>query len=63
MKKPIAVYFHGVREGAAWRGQVIGNDGNVKARTGNLFPTQERAAEAVRVQWESLQEQLRAVTS
>lgn len=63
MKKPIDVYFHGAREGTGWRGQVIGNDGNVKARTGNLFPTQECAAEAVKALWESLQRQLRAAVS
>lgn len=63
MKKTMDVYFHGEREGADWRGQVIGLDGNVKARTGNLFPTKERAAEAARASWESLQKQLRAVAS
>lgn len=61
MKKKMDVYFHGEREGADWRGQVIGLDGNVKARTGNLFPTKVRAEEAVRASWESLQQQLQAV--
>jgi hypothetical protein len=63
MKKTMDVYFHGEREGVDWRGQVIGLDGNVKARTGNLFPTQDRAVEAVRAQWDSLQKQLRAVAA
>ncbi|TPG50690.1 hypothetical protein EAH75_04425 [Rhodanobacter glycinis] len=57
------VYFHGVREGADWRGQVIGNDGSVKARTSHLLPTQERAIEAVKVQWDALQKQLREVAA
>jgi hypothetical protein len=63
MKKQMDVYFHAEREGSAWRGQVIGNDGAVKARTGNLFPTQERAIEAVRRQWESLRRKLREVAA
>jgi hypothetical protein len=63
MKKTMDVYFHGEREGADWRGQVIGLDGNVKARTGNLFPTQDRAIEAARARWASLQQQLKAVAS
>ncbi|NMW25991.1 hypothetical protein HFP05_16950 [Rhodanobacter denitrificans] len=57
------VYFHGEREGADWRGQVIGNDGSVKARTSNLYPTQDKAIEAVRAQWNALQKQLRAVAA
>lgn len=57
------VYFHGEREGAGWRGQVIGNDGSVKARTSNLHPTQDKAIEAVRTQWNALQKQLRAVVA
>lgn len=62
-KKPMDVYFHGEREGADWRGLVIGNDGSVKARTSNLYPTQEKAIEAVRTQWNALQKQLRAVAA
>lgn len=63
-KKQMDVYFHGEREGSDWRGQVIGrDDGAVKARTGNLFPTQERAIEAVGRQWESLRRQLREVAA
>lgn len=62
MDKSMEVTFHGEREGADWRGLVIGHDdGAVKARTGNLFPTQERAIEGVRTMWESLQRQLREV--
>lgn len=61
--KKMDVYFHGEREGADWRGQVIGNDGSVKARTSNLHPTQGKAIEAVRAQWNALQKQLRAVAA
>lgn len=63
MKKTMDVYFHGVRERGDWRGQVIGNDGELKARTCNLFPSQERAIEAARGHWEALQRQLRAVAA
>lgn len=61
--KKMDVYFHGEREGADWRGQVIGNDGSVKAHTGNLHPTQDKAIEAVKAQWDALQKQLRAVAA
>lgn len=61
--KKMSVYFHGEREGAAWRGQVIGNDGSLKARTSNLHPTQDKAIEAVKAQWDALQKQLRAVAA
>lgn len=61
MKKPMDVYFHGAREGTQWRGQVIGATGELKARTGNLLPTQEQAIEQARRMWLALQQQLRAV--
>jgi len=61
--KKMDVYFHGEREGAAWRGQVIGNDGSLKARTSNLHSTQAKAIEAVKTQWDALQKQLRAVAA
>ncbi len=58
-RKPrMEVHFHGEREGGLWRGQVIGMDGAVKARTGHLCATQERAIEAVRALWLSLRKQL-----
>lgn len=63
MKKPMTVYFHGYREGSLWRGQVIGDSGELKARTGNLFTTQEQAAQRAQEMWESLQQQLLAVAS
>jgi len=62
-KKQMDVYFHGEREGADWRGQVIGNDGSVKARTSNLYPTQDKAATAARQHWDVLQRQLRTVVA
>jgi hypothetical protein len=62
MIKPMAVYFHAEHEGALWRGLVINHAGDVKARTGSLYPTQEQATERARKMWQSLQRQLQAVT-
>jgi hypothetical protein len=63
MKKQMDVHFHGALENGLWRGQVIGHDGELKARTGNLFMAQQDAIDAARRLWVSLQQQLRAVKS